>query len=80
MFTPVITSITNLCLGCLLLVLCSLSSEAADGPDCSRPFTLALHEHGLLYSADTNTGIDKDFSDELIRRSGCNSISKSIVI
>ncbi len=71
MFTPVITSITNLCLGCLLLVLCSLSSEAADGPDCSRPFTLALHEHGLLYSADTNTGIDKDFSDELIRRSGC---------
>jgi polar amino acid transport system substrate-binding protein len=24
-----------------------------------------------LYSADTDTGIDKDFADELIRRSGC---------
>ena len=61
----------NHCLRCLLLVLCSFGSAAASGPDCSRPFTLALHEHGLLYSADTNTGIDKDFSDELIRRSGC---------
>jgi polar amino acid transport system substrate-binding protein len=39
--------------------------------DCSRPYTLALHDHGLLYSADTNTGIDKDVADELIRRSGC---------
>lgn len=44
---------------------------AADGPDCSRPITLALHDHGLLYSADTGAGIDKDFSDEMIRRSGC---------
>ena len=41
------------------------------GPDCSRPFTLGLHEHGLLYSADTDTGIDRDFAAELIRRSGC---------
>ena len=44
---------------------------AALGPDCSRTFTLALHDHGLLYSADTGTGIDKDVADELIRRSGC---------
>jgi polar amino acid transport system substrate-binding protein len=44
----------------------------AGGPDCSRPFTLGLHDHGLLYSADTGTGIDKDFVDELIRRSGCS--------
>ena len=43
----------------------------AGGPDCSRPFTLGLHDHGLLYSLDTDTGIDKDFADELIRRSGC---------
>ncbi|HAT32570.1 MAG TPA: ABC transporter substrate-binding protein [Janthinobacterium sp.] len=43
----------------------------AAGPDCSRPFTLALHDHGLLYSADTDSGIDKDIADELIRRSGC---------
>ena len=58
------------CLGGLLL-LCGLGSVAAAGPDCSRPFTLALHDHGLLYSAETGTGIDKDFADELIRRSGC---------
>ena len=56
---------------CLLFVLCGLAREAAAGPDCSRPFTLALHEHGLLYSADTDSGIDRDFADELIRRSGC---------
>ncbi|MCU6432323.1 transporter substrate-binding domain-containing protein [Undibacterium sp. Jales W-56] len=39
--------------------------------DCPRPLTLALHEHGLLYSSRTGAGIDKDMSDELIRRSGC---------
>ncbi|AMO98170.1 bacterial extracellular solute-binding s, 3 family protein [Collimonas arenae] len=55
----------------MLFMACSLGSAATAGPDCSRPFTLALHEHGLLYSADTDTGIDKDFADELIRRSGC---------
>jgi polar amino acid transport system substrate-binding protein len=43
----------------------------ADTPDCSRPYTLALHDHGLLYSVETGTGIDKDIADELIRRSGC---------
>lgn len=49
-----------------------VGSAAAAGPDCSRPFSLALHDHGLLYSASSDTGIDKDFADELIRRSGCN--------
>lgn len=58
-------------LGGTLLGLCSLGSALASGPDCSRPLTLALHDHGLLYSSDTDTGIDKDFADELIRRSGC---------
>ena len=43
----------------------------ADGPDCTRQLTLAFHEHGLLYSVDTDSGIDKDITDELIRRSGC---------
>jgi polar amino acid transport system substrate-binding protein len=33
--------------------------------------TLALHDHGLLYSSETGEGIDKDIADELIRRSGC---------
>ncbi|MEI7431136.1 MAG: transporter substrate-binding domain-containing protein [Betaproteobacteria bacterium] len=54
-----------------LLVLCGLGRDALAGPDCSRLFTFALHEHGLLYSADSDSGIDKDFADELIRRSGC---------
>lgn len=66
----VTTSLRRL-LGGALFGLCSLGSALAAGPDCSRPLTLALHDHGLLYSADTGTGIDKDFADELIRRSGC---------
>ncbi len=45
--------------------------QAAEGPDCARPLTLALHDHGLLYSSQTDAGIDKDFADELTRRSGC---------
>ena len=40
-------------------------------PDCSRPLTLALHEHGLLYTSQTGEGIDKDIADEMSRRSGC---------
>ncbi len=48
--------------------LCPASVAAAA---CARPYTLALHDHGLLYSAGTDSGIDKDVADELIRRSGC---------
>jgi polar amino acid transport system substrate-binding protein len=40
-------------------------------PDCGRPLTLALHDHGLLYSSITGEGIDRDMADELTRRSGC---------
>jgi polar amino acid transport system substrate-binding protein len=40
-------------------------------PDCSRPLTLGLHEHGLLYTSRTGEGIDKDIADEMARRSGC---------
>ena len=62
-------------LACTILV-CTilawpLAALAADKPDCTRPLSLALHDHGLLYSAQTGEGIDKDFADELIRRSGC---------
>ena len=61
-----------ICMYLHLLVLLGMTGVAsAAGPDCSRSFTLALHDHGLLFSADTNTGIDKDVADELIRRSGC---------
>ena len=55
----------------LLVVLSHFGLADAATVDCSRPYTLALHDHGLLYSADTDTGIDKDVADELIRRSGC---------
>jgi polar amino acid transport system substrate-binding protein len=41
-------------------------------PDCSRPLSLGLHEHGLLYAGQTGEGIDKDIADEMARRSGCH--------
>ncbi len=47
------------------------SAVAVDKPGCDRPLSLALHDHGLLYSNQSGEGIDKDFADELIRRSGC---------
>ena len=55
----------------LLVLLGQFGSANGATPDCSRTYTLAFHDHGLLYSAETNTGIDKDVADELIRRSGC---------
>jgi polar amino acid transport system substrate-binding protein len=48
---------------------CQVANAAT--PDCTRPYALALHDHGLLYSAETDTGIDKDVADEIARRSGC---------
>jgi polar amino acid transport system substrate-binding protein len=47
------------------------STYAAGRPDCDRPLSLALHDHGLLYSQRTGEGIDRDVADELSRRSGC---------
>ena len=59
-------------LGAIALLACtSQVGYAAPGPDCSRPFTLGLHVHGLLYSSQTGSGIDKDISDAMARRSGC---------
>lgn len=58
-------------LGSLLMMQFFLSGALAAASDCERIYTLALHDHGLLYSPGTDTGIDKDFADELIRRSGC---------
>lgn len=56
-----------------LLLTTSLGVLADDTqrPDCQRPLSLALHDHGLLYSRQTGSGIDKDIADELARRSGC---------
>lgn len=54
------------------LLFCALSFAAyAENPDCSHRLTLGLHDHGLLYSAETDAGIDRDFANELISRSGC---------
>ena len=47
-------------------------AAAARLPDCSRPLSLGLHEHGLLYTGQTGEGIDKDIADEMVRRSGCH--------
>ncbi|WP_367849602.1 substrate-binding periplasmic protein [Rhodoferax sp. WC2427] len=60
--------------GCFLLglLLCHAVRAADDRPECGRPLTLALHVHGVLYSADLDAGIDKDFADALTQRSGCN--------
>jgi polar amino acid transport system substrate-binding protein len=49
----------------------SAPGRAARLPDCSRPLSLGLHEHGLLYTGQTGEGIDKDVADEMARRSGC---------
>jgi len=54
-----------------VLVLGSQAALAEEKPDCARSLSLALHDHGLLYSTQTNEGIDKDLADELARRSGC---------
>ena len=56
---------------CTFLLAALSPAGAAEKPDCSRPYTIALHDHGLLYSSQTGEGIDKDIADELARRSGC---------
>ena len=43
-------------------------------PDCTRPFTLGMHEHGLLYKSQTGEGIDKDIANEIALRSGCHLV------
>ena len=48
-------------------------AQAADNR-CARTYTLALHDHGLLYAAQTDSGIDRDVADELARRSGCKVV------
>lgn len=55
----------------LLLGAAAAGAQTPPAPACERPLSLALHDHGLLYSADTGEGIDRDIADELQRRSGC---------
>lgn len=58
-------------LSIILTVVFQGFSVAESKPDCSRTFTLAYHEHGMLYSAGIDQGIDKDVAVEMIKRSGC---------
>ena len=55
----------------LVLAVSTCLTTYAATPACARSYTLALHDHGLLYSSETDTGIDKDVADEIARRSGC---------
>ncbi len=55
----------------LLLSACAPPMAAAEPVRCDRPFTLALHDHGLLYDNQTGEGIDRDMADALMQRSGC---------
>lgn len=50
-----------------------LITGAAAHPLCPEggPIRFAHYEFGLLYSADTGTGIDDEVQQELARRSGC---------
>ena len=57
-----------------LVTVVTLGASNVGAVVCSRTYTLALHDHGLLYSAETDTGIDKDVADELVRRSGCKFV------
>lgn len=53
------------------MALCTGVHANSKLPTCSRTFTLAYHEHGLLYNKDQDSGLDKDVAMELIKRSGC---------
>ena len=50
----------------------AVAASASRLPDCSRPLSLGLHEHGLLYTAQTGEGIDKDIAEEMARRTRCH--------
>ncbi len=65
---PVSSIITRLIAFSLAL---SSGFAFAAKPDCSRPLTLAYHDHGMLYSTKLDQGIDRDVAMEMIRRSGC---------
>jgi polar amino acid transport system substrate-binding protein len=65
--------VARLLLVWLALFVCE-GAVADDKPACDRALSLALHDHGLLFSNQSGEGIDKDVADELVRRSGCKFI------
>lgn len=64
-------TLRSLCLVLTLAALLAGPGRAVGAPACDRPFTLALHDHGLLYDSQTGEGIDRDIADALAQRSGC---------
>lgn len=56
----------------IFFALITPGAGASELPTCSRPFTLAYHDHGILYSPVTDSGIDKEVAEEMIKRSGCD--------
>ena len=64
-------TLRSLCLVLTLAALLAGPGHAVGAPACDRPFTLALHDHGLLYDSQTGEGIDRDIADALAQRSGC---------
>lgn len=67
--TPVTALVYALLLGTLSAGIQAAPREPR--PTCTRTFTLAYHDHGMLYSKASNQGIDKDVAHELMKRSGC---------
>lgn len=60
--------VLKICSVCLLTAICFSAVSRAAGRDCARAYTLALHDHGLLYSADTDSGIHQVSQIENMRR------------
>lgn len=55
-----------------LFIAAASLAQATTPLRCHRSYTLAYHEHGMLYSKALDQGIDKDVAQEMIKRSGCN--------
>jgi polar amino acid transport system substrate-binding protein len=58
-------------LSCVGLLLCSLSPSSYAEVQCSdKAWSVGLYDHGVLFF-DGRTGIDKDLTDEIRKRTGC---------
>lgn len=69
--SPAVALWRRMSLAAQLCLVLANPAWAAELPICSRTFSLAFHDHGMLYSKVSQSGIDKDVADELIKRSGC---------
>ena len=58
----------------MLAALCQGTLHATELPRCPQTITFGLYEHGRLYDAVTDRGIDKDVAEALARLSGCRFV------